>query len=69
MTSNLTEFLYRALQTPTGIVVKTSNVELLRNRLYATRREAQNIEFEVLTFMPSRTTPKTELWIARKGTP
>jgi hypothetical protein len=61
----LVEHLYRALESDIGIVVKTNNPELLRNRLYAARQQAQNPAFEALTLMFSRSNPKTELWIAK----
>lgn len=59
------EFLYRALDTPLGVVIETSDVELLRTRLYAARREAMNPDFRFLTFTPSRSDPKGALWIVR----
>lgn len=67
MTLDLVQFLYRALDAEVGIVVRTSDVNLLRNRLYTCRRQAQNPDFEALTFSPSRTAPTTELWIVKNG--
>lgn len=67
MTTNLVELLYRALDAEVGIAVRTSDVQLLRNRLYLCRRQAQNPAFEALTFSPSRTNPDSELWILRNN--
>ena len=64
---NLMEFLHRALASPTGIVVRTNNAELLRNRLYTCRRQAQDPQFEGLSILLSRTNPQGEVWIAKNG--
>lgn len=66
-TTPLVELLYRALSAPIGIVVSTNDVKMLREKLYAVRREAQNPDLEALTFAPSRVNPDTELWIVRKS--
>ena len=66
---NLTEFLYRALESRVGIVIKTSDVKGLQAKLYAERSKAKNPAFEALTFAPSRTNPKSELWIVKKAKP
>ena len=63
----LLECLHRALAAPVGIELATNNVELLRNRLYKVRTEAQNPAFEALTFCPSRTQPLTHLWIMKNS--
>lgn len=65
----LVEFLHRALAAEIGIVVRTNDTDLLRNRLYAARRQAQNPDFESLSLMFSRSAPKTELWIVKKAAP
>lgn len=62
----LVELLYRALSSPHGVVVSTNDVTRLREKFYAVRREAQNPDFEALTFAPSRANPETELWLVRK---
>ena len=63
---NFAEFLYRALDARIGIIVLTSDVKRFQAKLYETRRKAENPDFELLTFAPSRTNPATELWIVRK---
>lgn len=67
MASGALEFLYRALEARLGIVVRTSDPERLRTKLYAERRLAANPDFEVLSITPSRTSPNEELWIVRKS--
>lgn len=60
------EFLYQALTTPFGIVLKTSDdVEQLRQRLYRERRKAADPALDELGLTPSPTSPD-ELWIVRK---
>lgn len=63
------ELLYEALDTPLGIVVRTSDPERLRSALYAARREAMNPEFSALTIQPSKVDPRSELWIVRRQGP
>lgn len=60
------ELLYKALDSALGVVVLTNDPERLRQKLYAARREAMNPDFESLTFMPSRGSPDTELWIVKR---
>ena len=67
MSESPVEFLYRALDSKLGIVVKTSNPEQTRQRLYAARRAAQNPDFAKLSICPSRANPSSELWIVRKS--
>lgn len=64
---SIVEHLYRALEAPIGIVVRSNNPELLRMKLYAARRDAMNPEFEALTIALSRSNPTTELWICKKA--
>ncbi len=66
---NYLEFLYRALDAAYGISISTSDVERLRAKLYAARREAANPAFEDLSFRPSHALPTSELWIVKKTLP
>ena len=63
------ELLYKALTSPYGIVVRTSDVKRLQAKLYAERKAAQDPALDGLSFTPSRTNPAEELWIVvkRKG--
>lgn len=65
MLEGLIELLYRALEAPLGIVVRTSDPERARQRFYAARKH--NPEFEALSIKPSHTNPGTELWLVRKN--
>lgn len=60
------ELLYQALASPLGIVIETTDVERLRQRLYAERREAKDESLAALGLVPSRTAPESELWIVKK---
>lgn len=59
----LTELLYEALAATVGIIVRTNDVTLLRQRLYEIRKEDANLL--VLSFSPSPVDPNSELWIYR----
>lgn len=59
------ELLYKALTTPHGIVVRTSNPDLLRQRLYKERKLAGDPALNSLILAESRGDPKTELWIVK----
>jgi hypothetical protein len=60
------EFLYKALASPFGIVLRTSDVERARQKLYAARREACDESLNALGLTPSPTSPD-ELWIVKKA--
>lgn len=59
------EMLYAALASPLGIELRSSNVELLKQRLYRARRNAADPLLDTLQF---RTRPDNLLWIV-KGSP
>lgn len=58
------EHLYTALRSPYGVIVETDNVTLLRQKLYALRK--QDPALSVLTFKPSPLNPTGELWIIKR---
>lgn len=60
------EILYQALASARGIVVKTNDVERLRAKLYALRRETGDPALKPIALVPSPTAPEEELWIVRK---
>ena len=58
--------LFRALETPLGIIVATNDPESLRQRLYAEKRKSPSPEqFDRLSFIISPDNPTSELWIIR----
>lgn len=63
----LLQHLYDALRAPIGVVVAADDgdVERLRQRLYALRRNAGDKSLDALAFIVSPTTAG-ELWIVRK---
>lgn len=65
MLEGLIELLYRALEAPLGIVVRTSDTERTRQRFYAARKHSPL--FEELSIKPSHTNPREELWLVRKS--
>lgn len=58
------EFLYDALASEFGIILKTDNPIKLRERLYPLRKA--DAEFADLSFVISPVNPKTELWIIKR---
>ncbi len=60
------ELLYAAFASPHGIIVETSSVERLRQKLYTTRRELGDETLEALSLVPSPTN-ECELWIVKRS--
>lgn len=61
-------YLYQALTTPLGVCLQVSDVDSVRQRLYAARREACDPALDALALVPSPTA-LDELWVVKKGTP
>jgi hypothetical protein len=58
------EFLYDALASSYGIVLRSDDPVKLRERLYPLRRS--DPDFADLSFVISPTAPETDLWIIRR---
>jgi hypothetical protein len=63
----LVALLDRALHSALGIAVRTSDPERLRAKLYATKRELQNPDYEGLLFKPANDRPHDTIWIIKKN--
>lgn len=61
----LIELLYEAQHSQLGVRVETNDPELLRQKLYAIRRQHPG-EFDNLSLSEDRLSPKTHLLIVRK---
>ena len=61
---DLASILYRALESPYGIEVLTSNPTALRAKLYPARKESP--AFSCLAFIIPPTNPEGSLWIVKK---
>ena len=59
------EFLYQAIGSPFGIVLKVSDFTLASQRLYATRRKAGDPGLAGLQFRRGPFDPEGELWIVK----
>lgn len=57
------ELLYAALNSDLGVIVETSNPQLLRQKLYQVRGDDPALL--VLSIVASRTNPENHLWIVR----
>lgn len=60
----LTDLLYEALAAEFGIIIETSNPAALKAKLYSLRKEDE--DFLRLSFLTSRTSPVTQIWIVKK---
>lgn len=63
MNEPLLELLYTAFHSEVGIVVETNDPNLLRQKLYAVRK--QDADLQVLSFLTSPDKPAGELWIVK----
>ena len=63
----LVALLDRALHSPLGIAVRTSDPERLRQKLYATKRELASPDYEELLFKPANDRPQDTIWIIKKN--
>lgn len=64
MQDPLIDILYTALRSPRGIIVRTSDPNKLRQRLYKERKTDPDLE--VLSFNTSPFDAEGELWIIKK---
>lgn len=61
------ELWYAALGSPHGVIVSTSDPEKAKQKLYALRKEAGDVDLYLLSIITSPTNPTGELWIVRKS--
>ena len=61
---DLAFFLLRAHESAFGISILTSNVQLLRNKMYAEKRKWP--EFAHIAVLPCPTDPEHKLWLVKK---
>lgn len=66
MASVSVELWYQALATPLGVIVRVSDPERAKMRLYALRKEANDPDLDSLSIVQSPTNPGEELWIVRR---
>lgn len=60
----LIAYLYEALSSEVGIRLQTSDPERLRQKLYALRKQDEDLK--ALSFVISPTNPTAELWIVKE---
>lgn len=60
----LIEILYAALNSEIGVVVRTTQPDRLRQKLYAEKRKDEALKN--ISINASRTDPENELWIIKK---
>jgi len=58
------ELLYKALASPSGIIVQTADAQKTKAAFYIIRKAYG--ELQVLSFVTSPSAPHTELWIVHK---
>lgn len=59
-----TSLLYQALGTPLGLVVRVSDFDLARNKLYSARKEAADPDLEIIQLRRSPYEANT-IWIVK----
>ena len=59
------EYLYTALESPLGIILKSNNTTALRQKLYIERARVADPILATLSLVPSPFDP-THLWIVRR---
>lgn len=64
--TTLVETLYSAAHSPLGVVVRTSDFEAARQRLYAERRRLSDPSLNALAICQSPSNP-SDLWIVKKA--
>lgn len=62
--NSLIEYLYRALNSESGIVLETSDPERLRQKLYTERKKDPDLS--CISINISRTQPENQLWLIKK---
>ena len=62
-----TEALYRALNSPLGVILRTNDPDRLRQKLYRVRKNLSDPDLDRLRFTTSRTNPESELLIINTG--
>lgn len=63
------EFWYRAFASALGVVLRTSDPERMKQKLYAARREALDPDLESIAIVQSPVDPNNELWLVKKNAP
>jgi len=60
------ELWYAALASENGVIVEVSDVERAKQRLYALRREANDLSLESISILTSPTNPTRDLWLVKR---
>ena len=63
---NLLEYWYAALNSPSGICLRVSDAERIRQKLYTARREACDLDLNAISVVISPT-DSGELWLVHNG--
>lgn len=63
------EYLYTALGSPIGIVLRVSDFGLASQKLYSARRKSGDPDLAFLQFRRSPVEPEQELWIVKGSAP
>jgi hypothetical protein len=68
--ADIRNMMAAAVMSPFGILITTSDPELLKRRAYVVRSAARkqgNLSFDVLSFRTSPVNPTGELWIIKNA--
>jgi hypothetical protein len=65
LSSEVLGYLYQAMASKFGIVLRTDNIPVLRARLYKARAESGDEDLSCLQFRPDPAEPTSLLWIIK----
>lgn len=66
MNLNVLNYWYQALHSPLGVELTCSNVESVRAKLYAARKEAKDTDLDMVAVTISPFDPN-RIWLVKKG--
>lgn len=65
--SELLPYFYQALEAKYGIVLRTTDPDKLKSRLYTARQAHNDPTLSDLSILTSRSAPTEEVWIIKKA--
>ena len=60
------EFWYEALASEVGIVLRTDDPHLCKQKLYAMRKQLQDPDLDLISILTSPEAPDTDLWLVKR---
>ncbi len=60
------EFWYKAWHSVSGIIIRVSDPERAKQKLYASRKDSNDPDLSKISIVQSPTNPNNELWLVKK---